>query len=239
MNNIFILNEKINANVIDHKRDLRADGTLRLFQEVALFHAKEMDVDFEDIKKKFNAFWVLTKVKCKVYKTPHFNDDAQIITYPVAFGNVKFERNFEIKVNGKIYAEAISEWCLLDCTTRKVLRSNSINYPFDMPHLENNSSLTFSKGNVNPTEYVYTHTVKSTDIDLNLHVNNVIYMRIALDAFTVKELDENKFTGYEIKFISEAYEGEKIDVYREKTESGYNVIGKVENKVIFAVIFDK
>jgi acyl-ACP thioesterase len=132
----------------------------------------------------------------------------------------------------------LSEWCCLDYTTRALRRSNSIKYPnLEMVETKNNNiSFTNLKVDVDKKDFVYTRTIMPTDIDVNLHTNNLKYTNIALDALSLEELQTNFIKEYEIYFANETKVNDKIDVYKKKVKGYYYIEGKREEQTIFRVV---
>ena len=115
---------------------------------------------------------------------------------------------------------------------------SSIVYPdLEMEKTKNhNTVFTNMREEVSAKDLVYQKTIMATDIDLNNHTNNMIYNRIALDAFTVQELKQMSIKEYEIYFVNESYEGEVVDVFKKKVKSYYYIEGKSGDKTIFRVV---
>ena len=66
-----------------------------------------------------------------------------------------------------------------------------------------------------------THVVRASDIDVGRHMNNVAYLRMLMDSFSVAEQERMRITEMEILFCMPCFEGEALDVLRRKTEYGY------------------
>ena len=94
------------------------------------------------------------------------------------------------------------------------------------------------KEQINSSDYVYTRVIRSTDIDVNNHTNNLKYNQIAIDAFSVDELKSIEVKEYEIYFVNETYEGDKIDVFKKKVKNIFYLEGRVEDKIIFKVVIN-
>ena len=89
----------------------------------------------------------------------------------------------------------------------------------------------FSKivGEVEDGDFVYVKTVKLCDLDVNRHMNNVVYTEIALNCFSADFLCDKKFNSYEVHFLKEAREGDNIKVYKKEESGGFVVVGKNDN----------
>ena len=204
--------------------------------QVATFnHSNLIELDHETMQKKSNAFWVVTKMKVLVNKSISSQDLLKVKTWTHPLTTIRANRDFNIKIKNSVAVKAAAEWCCLDYDTRKIRKLNSIVYP-DLEMVEtknNNIEFTNLSQEFEPKHYVYTKTVRATDIDVNIHTNNLKYNVMALDAFTVEELKSFTIKEYEIHFVNESRESDKIDIYKKKVGKRYFIEGKVEDKVIF------
>ena len=56
------------------------------------------------------------------------------------------------------------------------------------------------------------HTVRSTDIDMGRHMNNVAYVRLLLDCFPASVLADGKIGSMEVHYAAPCLEGEELSV---------------------------
>ena len=72
------------------------------------------------------------------------------------------------------------------------------------------------------------YTVRSTDIDLGHHMNNVAYVRLLLDCFSAKELASGNIQSVELHYSTPCFEGEALTVYKKSLDDGTCRIGIVK-----------
>jgi acyl-ACP thioesterase len=65
-------------------------------------------------------------------------------------------------------------------------------------------------------ELVRTIEVNYNDIDINGHVNSVKYIEHVLDLWDIAWYREHRLKRFEIAYVAEAHQGDKMDFYREK-----------------------
>ena len=212
---------------------------VRVIEEATFNHSHQMGLDHEDMIDKSNAFWIVNKIKLSiVHPDIKGYDTIKVSTWTHTPGLVRFNRDNDIKIANRVMVRAISEWCCLDATTRRPRKSSSIYYPdVDMVKTKK-SNLEYSNLRLELSEcdYIYTHIVRSTDLDVNNHTNNLRYNYIALNTFRADELCALDIKEYEIHFVSESYEGDNIRVYRKKQRNLHYIEGRVEDKSIFRVV---
>lgn len=75
--------------------------------------------------------------------------------------------------------------------------------------------------------------VRSSDIDVTHHTNNVTYITMLLDSFSISELESITTKEIEVSYLSESFEGETLSIYRKEREDGiYFSIKKEDGKVV-------
>ena len=223
---------------LDFSNDVPITELIKFFQMVTFKHSHIIGLDHSSMQKNSNAFWIVTKIKVVPYSTIESGDKVTLLTWTHVPGTVRALRDGLIKKGNSIKAKFVAEWCCLDFETRRPRRISSISYP--TLEMEKNKFLdvdfTNLKEQVEFSDYVYTREIRSSDIDINNHTNNLKYNHIAFDALSVEDLKTISIKEYEIYFINESYEGDKIDVFKKKIKNQLYVEGRVEDKTIFRVV---
>lgn len=232
--------EKFNINDtnVDFENKVPVTEIIKFFQIATFNHSNKIGLDHKSMIERSNAFWVITKLKVVLNNDIVVGEKISATTWTHELGGVRALRDCVIKQGRTLKAKATSEWCCLDFETRKLRKMNSIHYPELKMGKTNNLLTKFinMKESFNEKDFVYSRVVRSTDIDVNNHTNNLKYNYMALDAFGVDELKNFDVKEYEIYFVNESYEGDKIDIYKKKVKQYYFIEGKIEDKTIFRVI---
>ena len=238
MKNIHAEKYVTNDVEMDVNERMSIQDILKLMQRVTFTHSCKIGLDHQTMIDRDNAFWVITKMKIVCNHSIASNQKLTLKTWTRTPQAVRFLRDLQIKEKNKTMVKGISEWCCLDYKARTLRRSNSIKYPnLEMTETKNNN-LTFTnlKVEIENKDFVYTRTIMPTDIDVNLHTNNLKYSNIALDALSLDDLQSKTIKEYEIYFVNETKLGDKIDVFK-KTINGYCYIeGKCEQQSVFRVV---
>ncbi len=220
---------------IDHTNSVPITELMRMFEIATFKHSNIMGLDHDSMKKNSNAFWVVTKMKV-IPQSPIFSGDKiKITTWTHELGTARALRDCVIKQSSKLKTKFTAEWCCLDFSTRRLRRMSTIVYPELQMEKTNNIKTEFSnlREIVGEEDYVYTRKICSTDIDINNHTNNLKYNYMVLDAFTVEEMKSIEIKEYEIYFVNESYEGDKIKVFKKRIKNYFYIEGKIEDKIIF------
>lgn len=222
---------------LDINQNVSCLNILKLFLRVAFSHSHAIQLDHNTMQKRDNAFWVLTKMKYVLLHPIGVDQKINLKTWASKPQAVRFVREFKIKNKKQICVQGLSEWCCLDSSTRTIRKSSTIKYPNLKMKEKHTNDLSFSnlKLDVDKTNYVYTKIVKSTDIDVNLHTNNLQYSVMALNSLTLEELNK-QITEYEIYFAHETQIGDKIDIFKVVKDNTIYIVGETNDKTIFRTV---
>lgn len=184
------------------------------------------------LKEKNNAYWAVTKTKLKVYRKPHWDEEVVVKAKSNDDGRIRVNVITEIlSSENELLALGTQELCILDCDTHRVKRLTDT----CLPLAENNDikGMDFEKFIIPETVVnTYEHTVRSQDIDMSRHVNNIEYIRMAMNLFTVDELCARDPSVMEVHYIGECREGEKLICNRADADNeSYIYITKDDKKV--------
>lgn len=233
-------NEKllINDTNVNFNSNVPVYELMKLFQIATFNHSQKIELDHDSMQEKSNAFWVVTKMKLVLNGEIRSQEKISVTTWTHPLGAVRALRDCVIKSTNKIKVKGTAEWCCLDYETRKLRKLSSIVYPDLEMEKTKFLNLSFSnlKEDVNEKDKVYSKIVRSTDVDLNNHTNNMKYNLMAFDAFSVEELKNINIKEYEIYFVNESYEGNVIDVYKKRVKNHFYIEGRIEDKTIFRVV---
>ncbi len=238
MKNLYTEKVLVDDTQIGFDSKLTITEIIRLMQVATFNHSNLLGLSHQEMLDKSNAFWVVTKLKLVLLSDINSGEKLTLRTWTHTPSMIRFDRECEIKLRNKKLAKARVEWCCLDYTTGRPRKASSIVYP-ELEMVENaNNNIKYSteKVELGKEDFVYTRVVRSMDIDVNLHTNNLKYNFMALDCFSVEELKSMKIKEYEISFVNQSYEGDHIDVYRKKVKDTYFIEGKKDDKVIFRVV---
>lgn len=188
---------------------------MNLFQEAVTEHTAILGVGADTIKNTIGAKWVITRVRFEIDDTLSVGDSFSVSTWPLKAGPLRFGRTFIMEKDGKIIARAFTEWCLLDINTDEVMRSGVLTMPIDEYLTDKAIEGKFSGAKAQDPTFVYSHTVRVSDLDINRHVNNVTYIKFALDCLLSEELEKININSFEMYYLSQCFEGEVLSLYRE------------------------
>ncbi len=239
--NELIQNTIVLSGQCDSLMRFKAESTFMSFQDVASLHATLLGIDDYSLLEKDNALWVISKTKIKINKLPLWNDEITIRTWPMGAEGVRCNRCYQIMKDGEVYINGITEWVIIDATSRTLRKVETTSYPNDIDWIQERSieeKFRRFKDDFTDEDFIYKRLVRSGDIDVTHHTNNVTYITMLLDTFSVKELEAKQWEGIEVSYLNESFEGETLSIYRKEREDGYSFsIKKEDGKVVLMAFF--
>ncbi|MBR5542527.1 MAG: hypothetical protein IKU65_00310, partial [Oscillospiraceae bacterium] len=236
VNNTYKTNYTVRYSDVDSNYYMRFDHLLSIFQDITGLHSTELGVDGRTLLERSDAFWVLTKVKLKFSSLPKLGDDIELETWPSSARGVRFMREYAANSDGGRAVMGTSEWCTIGFSDRKIRRVSEVCYPHDLIHREEGSGageFFKTKESVDECNLNHTHTSSYVDIDSNKHTNNLAYLRMSLNCFSLDELDVLNVSELQINFLNQTFFGDKVSVYKKKTDCGFYIEGRLCDTPIF------
>lgn len=215
---------KIVPGLADHTGRLSIPDTCCLLQDAAATHAQMLGLGYYDLLKR-DLYWLAVKTKIIFYSRPYLTDTVTMHTWPEAPGKLRCNRNYELTVNGERAVAGRTEWAVLRISDGSLFRASDI-YPED---------LVLTKGPVFSEPFVripeqfddfenyYEYTVRSTDIDVGAHMNNVAYARALAGSFSCDEWDALEIKSIDLLYRNPAHEGDRLIFQKRNNESSLDI----------------
>ena len=244
MKEFFEYSKELTVNDVDASRKLSLMHITEILQLLANGNAERGGYGFAGLLKNNNAFWVLTKIKLVCGDLPKHKEKITCKTWPIKPSKLTLERDFEIRgANGDVVIAATSEWCLIDADTRRIKRIEGDTVMPGLDYIEDRAIVpeyTKQKIEISDEDFCYDRVIRSTDIDMNGHTNNTKYTLMAVDCFSNDFLLQKAVNNYEIHFVKECVEGDKLTLYCKKIgeNSFYITSLKNESQVVFRAFID-
>jgi acyl-ACP thioesterase len=202
-----------------HVYETGPDGKLNLYslfnymQDIASDHAIKLGFGRDDLMRD-NRFWVLSRIYAIIDRWPLWEDTIILKTWPNGTDKLFALRNYEVKYpDGRHIASGTSSWLILDRSTKKVQRPDSILSQYNPNlHTENSSLRYASKIDPSPENGRISSSfrIKVSDLDVNLHTNNVMYLKWAGDIYDLDFIMNNDPQSAEINYLAESRFDEEI-----------------------------
>ena len=228
----------VTSGLVDEGSHLNVKSAMELFQDSVTEQCEKLKISNFILRDKLNAFWVVTKNKIVIDRMPFFGERIFLETFPSKPSSRFCNWNcIALDSDEEPLWKAKSEMCILDFESQNVMRMKSTCFPMDLDFREP-LDIAFDRIKTPENgEYIYTHQVRASDIDMSHHTNNVKYNSIAMDAFTCAETAQMKIRDYQIDFITQSHEGDKLEISRARTAGGWVVYGadSSDGHIVFSV----
>lgn len=209
-NDLVVMPSRCDSNCL-----LNTHSTLGLFEDIASEHALRLHVDEPTLIKESNAYWVVSRTRIVFDEHPRMFDRVSVETWPLQPESFKFYRCYSIKKDGRTVVAGKTEWLILDLNSHHIRRTDSINYP-KLDHVKDNplnEPLEKIKETFGEDDFVGEETVRSTDIDMNRHTNNVSYCRMMMNLFSNSFADNHILKEINIEYMAESFENDVLGCY--------------------------
>ena len=206
-----------------HVYETGPDGTLNVhsmfnfLQDIASEHAVRLGFGRDDLLRE-NHFWVLSRIYAEFHSWPSWEDTITVSTWPDGTQKLFALRNFKVNSEkGEQLAAATSSWLILDQTTRRIQRPDIFLKRFRNDLNPGTAPLRYPL----KVESALTSGIESdrfkvviSDLDVNLHTNNVKYLKWVMDTYDLGFVLKNRPLSVEINYLAESIFGQEVFVRR-------------------------
>ncbi len=211
-------------SVCDREMKLSVPDLFAWFMDIATLHAEALGVGADAMFAR-GLFWLTVKTKVRILRRPRMLETVSCSTRPLVPERVKAIREYRLEKEGELLAQGKTEWAVIDTGSGRLCPMAGI-FPAEL-ELAAEAAYPAPFARIKPdfsgAETLGSYTVRSTDIDLGGHMNNVAYLRALLGTLSGEELARLPQGEVEIVFRSPCFEGERLIVLRRETETGWEL----------------
>lgn len=221
-----------NSYDIDPYEAFMPTPLIQYLQETAELQIRATDKDYNDIYRIDRKAFIISRMSVEIYRPIYKFATVECDTWIVPAKAANFPRMYQLRLDGEVVAQAVSNWALVDVDTKKLVKQGEYNissYPVDEePKLA--IPLRFRIPKDVELEEVRTVPVTFSLTDINGHMNNARYYNCLSDS--LPELQDYSITSMNLRFVHEAPLGKDIRIFR----SGLEAPGKMDprgDKVVY------
>lgn len=212
---------------------LKPTSFMNLAQEAAGLHAVHLGFGYDDLIVN-NTAWILSRVHIEFLDTPKWRDNITLTTWHKGLNRLFYLRDFVLTdETGKERVKATTSWLVLNLETRRLVRD---------PQLMEEGTVNLENALETPADKVqlpkdvepvlaFEHVVGYSDVDMNGHTNNAMYMQWAMDAVDYAIASARPVKELTINFNHETKAGDSVSLYRYEVENEDGLHVFVEGKV--------
>lgn len=215
-------------------------GILSILEEIASTHSDTVGYGVNDIEKK-KKVWLLMDWKLQVLERPKYGNAIKVKTWarPIAKRPFSTYRDFEIYDGEKRIAIATSKWILFDLETNRIAKITNeiINlYKPENEKVFEEDEIEKLKENEEMNQYI-DYDVKRADIDVNKHMHNLNYLKLAYEALPENVYYSKEKNKVRIMYKHQILLGDKVKCYYNNIENKDIItIKSQDNRVLHAII---
>jgi acyl-CoA thioesterase FadM len=195
----------------DHTAHLGVADTFALFMDIATDDAERLGMGAEAMAGR-GLFWLTTKTKVCFHRRPAMMADVTVSTCPQNPERIRWIREYGLEQDGEILARGKTEWVVLETDSGRMHPIADIVPEGWEPPPAPEVPEPFAKVRMDAKagEELGRWRVRSTDIDLGGHMNNVAYVRALMAQFTTAQWEDFPVREMDVIFRAPCYEGDEL-----------------------------
>jgi acyl-ACP thioesterase len=206
---------------------------MNLAQEAAGQHAVHLGFGYDDLIKT-NTAWILSRMHIQFVDIPKWRDEVTLTTWHKGLDRLFYLRDFILTdAEGNPKVKATTSWLVLNLETRRLVRDPELMEDGTVNHedvIETPADKVQMPKDVEPV-LALEHVVAYSDVDMNAHANNAMYMQWAMDAVEYDLASSRPVKELTINFNHETKAGDKVLIYRTTIEKEDGIHVYMEGKV--------
>ena len=234
MGRIFEKEYEVHYYEVNYRLESTITSIINYFSDIGTKQSEELGVGIEYMLSK-GLTWVFYKYNIKVNKAPKYGEILKVKTRPAGFKKFYALRKYEIfNRQGEKLVEGEAVFLLIDINKRRAVRIPEDQYIAYDVKLDENCEIDISKLETitkdTYSKYFYT---RYSDIDSNMHVNNVKYVEWAIETIPLEVATNYNIKELTVVFQKECKYGVKIKSsceIKEKSDEQLTVLHKIENE---------
>ena len=205
----------------DFSARLGVAQTVDLVMDLAGEHAEALGNGVPGMRER-GLFWVAVKTKLRFYRRPVLGERCTVSTWPEQPGRMRCNRDYLLRAGDEVLAAGKTEWTILDGNTGGLHPMRDGVYAPDQvfsPERALDEPFHRFLGEF-PDPPFAEYRVKSTDVDLVGHMNNVAYVRMLAGLWSVREREAMALRELELHYRTDCHEGDTLLLRRRAAEDG-------------------
>jgi len=236
MENKLIKEMVIPSGNCEYSGRLGFSGCAYLFIDAAGEHADKLGIGMRKQAEQ-SRFWTVYKTRIDFFGRPGMSEPVTLETWPEKPTMFMGLRDYRLKSGERTVACGKTQWVVVDTTTGRPVIMKDIfpaGFEYCEEHVIDEPFERFT-GEI-PEQVLGKYTVKSIDIDVGHHMNNVAYIRAIESLFSTRELRMMDLKSFEIHYQKSCFEGDEIEFRVEEEDKRIKLYALCKNEVIANIL---
>lgn len=208
----FSIRQTIGAGACDPSGRLSLVGALTLIEDVVTATMAKLELDGFTVRRKYGAIMVFSKNHLKFLQDINWQDKVVVSCYFTMQSAARMNADICVKKGGKIALYARTEICAVDVTTGRIRRMDSVGVDGRVKLVKAQYDLPWNAMD-GEGELKETATVRTGNIDYAGHTNNVEYIRMLLDTFTLEEWRGMAPKELQVAYLNQSFLGDQLAIW--------------------------
>ncbi len=206
------MRQTIGAGACDPSGRLSLIGALTLIEDAVTATMAELELDGLTVRRKYGALMVFAKNHLQFLQDINWQDEIVADCFFSMKSAARINADVCVKKGGKIALYARTEICAVDGQTGRIRRMDTIDTeqrikvvtaPYDLPWNTMDGA----------DKLVDTVPVRTSNIDYAGHTNNVEYIRLLINTFTLDEWRGMAPKELQIAYQNQSFLGDTLSIY--------------------------
>lgn len=215
---------KIPMSRCDFRWHLGPAQAADIFMDTATEHGDMLGVGFDKMAEQ-DLYWMAARCRYRFHRMPQGLEKVSVTTWPGKIRYAICNRYYTMTQGEELLAEGMTEWVIFN-TRENRIETNAEKMLHEFPYNEDvacsGRKIRMSRDFTDAAE-LGKYTVRSTDIDVGHHMNNVAYLRAMMSMFSTEELERMDIKELEINYINQCREGDELSFRRRDTADGMDI----------------
>ena len=225
--------QKVSASMLGSSERLSIIGTFQIIENALTELTGKLKIDGITVKEKYNAFWVFVKTRVKFFKKILWNEDLLVSCFISSKSLARIYFDIEAKNSlGELIFYARIEACALDFTSQRIRKLSTVGVDENTEVEKETMDISFSKFDYESLPLIEQIKIRSTNIDMSHHTNNLEYLRFIINTYSVAELETKTAKEMEVVYASQSFENDVLDVLKGCYENKDIIVLQKQDKPI-------
>ncbi len=204
----------IGAGACDPSGRLSLIGALTLVEDAITAMLAKMELDGFTVRRKYGALTVFSKNHLRYLQPIGWQDKIVVSCFVSSKSAARMNLDVCVKKAGQIALYARTEVCAVDAQTGRIRRMDTVGVNEQVKIVRAPYDLVWQPLPQNLGTLIDTVTVRTGNIDYAGHTNNVEYIRLLLDTFTLDEWRSMAPSELQVAYLNQSFLDDSLSIYR-------------------------